>query len=422
MPLASRRAIAAAATALLLVLPACAAAAPPAEHLRALARLTERHGGDRVAGSPGYTAAVGYVARTLRAAGYAVRRQPVSFPYFETLSPSRLRVDGVRLRRGRDYRTLSRSGAGDVRGPLRPVALRFGRERASGCAAADFRALQAGEVALVQRGVCELQVKAANARKAGAVAVLIANDGRPGLRRAFLGTLRRVGGIPALALSSRAGRALAGHAGEIARVEVDAISERRTADNVIAERPGARGRVLMAGGHLDSVRHAPGMNDNGSGVAALLSLAQRRRGERGLRFGFWTAEELGLYGSKHYVRSLSRAERRRIAGYVNLDMIGSPNPEAEVYGRDWLRPRLTRAVRGVGLDPVFTRIGDLSDHAPFAKAGIPVGGLHTGAFERAPNGRPHDRCYHEPCDDLGNVDLRMLDRLTDATNRVLLRP
>jgi aminopeptidase S len=175
----------------------------------------------------------------------------------------------------------------------------------------------------------------------------------------------------------------------------------------------------MAGGHLDSVAAGPGINDNASGVAALLAIAERRRGERGLRFGFWTAEELGLYGSERYVDSLGRGERRRIAGYLNLDMVASPNPEPEVYGRGWVRPRLDAAVRSVGLTPVPTAIGDLSDHAPFARAGIDVGGLHTGAFERAPNGRAHDPCYHERCDDLSNVDWPILRQLTAAADRFM---
>ena len=96
--------------------------------------------------------------------------------------------------------------------------------------------------------------------------------------------------------------------GARAAVRVNAVSERRTTDNVIAESPGGSAeRVVMAGGHLDSVTAGPGINDNGSGVATLLELAEavgpRPPGGR-VRLAFWGAEELGLIGSRRYVRSL----------------------------------------------------------------------------------------------------------------------
>ncbi len=111
-------------------------------------------------------------------------------------------------------------------------------------------------------------------------------------------------------------------------VEVEASAPRPESQNVIAETPGGSGdRVVMAGGHLDSVPGGPGINDNGSGIAALIEAAEAigpaPPGAR-VRLAFWGAEEVGLVGSRHYVRSLSRAERRRIAAYLNFDMVGSP--------------------------------------------------------------------------------------------------
>jgi Zn-dependent M28 family amino/carboxypeptidase len=173
----------------------------------------------------------------------------------------------------------------------------------------------------------------------------------------------------------------------------------------------------MAGAHHDSVSAGPGINDDGSGVAALLALA-RRAGERpGLRLGFWAAEELALYGSRHYVRSLSRDERDAIAAYVNLDMVGSPNARVAVYDRDdRIERALREAIRGpereVGLEGA-------SDHAPFQRAGIAVGGIYTGASERGRRPGPADKCYHRACDTLRNVDPMVLRRMTDAAQRGL---
>ena len=125
----------------------------------------------------------------------------------------------------------------------------------------------------------------------------------------------------------------------------------------------------MVGAHLDSVREGPGINDNGSGVAVTLALAERLRNQRGLRFGFWGAEELGLYGSRRYVASLSAAERRRITGYLNLDMLGSPNAVRYLYGAGRVRDALVKALRARKLRYETISIGASSDHAPFAGRG-----------------------------------------------------
>jgi len=203
---------------------------------------------------------------------------------------------------------------------------------------------------------------------------------------------------------------------------------------VLAELPGTGGdRVVMAGAHLDSVPEGPGINDDGSGVATLLALADRLgRGPRPrdtLRLGFWTAEELGLYGSRRYVQSLSAADRRRIGSYVNLDMVGSPNAVVETYGSGATEAALRRALDARGPAPASSSIGGASDHASFQRAGIEVGGVFTGASERvsaeaarrfgARAGRPADPCYHRACDRLANVDRAMLERVADAVEAAL---
>jgi aminopeptidase Y len=203
---------------------------------------------------------------------------------------------------------------------------------------------------------------------------------------------------------------------------VDAVSERRRTVNVIAETAAGGGdRVVMAGGHLDSVPAGPGINDNGSGTAALLEIADalggRARGAR-IRLAFWGAEELGLIGSRRYVRRLTPEQRDAIAAYLNLDMVGSPEPAHGVYSD--ADPRIERLLRRlVGPDAEEENAGGNSDHAPFKRAGIPVGGLFTGA------GEPHDPCYHRACDDLDNIDMAVLVQMAraagEATERLSAR-
>ncbi len=370
-------------------------------HLDALATAA-REGGTRAAGTPGDEATRAYVVDALRDAGWRVTVQPVRFPYFDERRAPRVTLPGGRrLAAGREVRTLAYSAGGRATGTVR--AIPGGQD--AGCRASDFAALRDGEVALVQRGTCRMSVKARNAQAAGASAVLIVNDGRPGNRGAIAGTLGAPGlRIPAVFLSTAAGRDVRA-AGRVT-VDVDAVSEQRRTANVLAE-TGDGPRVAMAGAHLDSVTDGPGINDDGSGVAALLAAAGTLRGRAPdgarLRLGLWGAEELGLYGSRRYVAGLGEAARRAIAGYVNLDMVGTRDGDVAVYrGDDGIRRSLRRALTERGVDDIGSEnLGASSDHAPFARAGIPVGGIFTGL----------DRCYHRACDDAGNVDP---DRAADA--------
>ena len=377
---------------------ATATATPPPvgsleEHLRALQRIADDHDGTRAAGSPGDAATADYVERRLRDAGYRVTRQTFTVPYYREASPPRL-VAG--RRRVRPVRTLQFSPGGSATGTARAAGL--------GCAPADFDAVRDGDIALVDRGTCFFRDKALNAQRAGAAAVLVVDQ----QRRPVAGSLQRPGlEVPALAVGGRAGADLAGRR---VRVTVDAVSGRRETANVIAESgPADARRVVMAGGHLDSVPAGPGMNDNGSGVAALLRVAERLAGrDLPLRFGFWGAEEIGLVGSRRYVKGLDQEDRRRIAAYVNLDMVGTPDAEPEVYDD---APRIEAALRRqLGRGTGEVSLEGNSDHASFEAAGIPVGGIFAGL----------DDCYHQRCDTLRNVDRDTLAESARAAEGALI--
>ncbi|MER5555614.1 M28 family metallopeptidase [Streptomyces sp. NPDC002793] len=205
-----------------------------------------------------------------------------------------------------------------------------------------------------------------------------------------------------------------------------------TGYNLIADWPGGDpGQVLMAGAHLDSVASGAGINDNGSGSAAVLETAlavsrAQLAPDKHLRFAWWGAEELGLVGSKYYVNSLSTAERAKLTGYLNFDMIGSPNAGYFVYDDD---PVIEQTFKdyfaGLAVPTEIETEGDgRSDHAPFKSAGVPVGGLFTGASNTKTSaqaqkwggtaGQSFDRCYHSSCDTTANIDDTALDRNSDA--------
>ncbi|MFD0318933.1 M28 family metallopeptidase [Streptomyces flavalbus] len=205
-----------------------------------------------------------------------------------------------------------------------------------------------------------------------------------------------------------------------------------TGYNLVADWPGGDpDQVLMAGAHLDSVTSGAGINDNGSGSAAVLETAlavsrAQLQPTKHLRFAWWGAEELGLVGSKYYVANLPATERAKISGYINLDMVGSPNPGYFVYDDD---PAIEKVFKdwytGIGVPTEIETEGDgRSDHAAFKNVGIPVGGLFTGASRTktaaqatkwgGTAGQAFDRCYHSSCDTTANINDTALDRNSDA--------
>ncbi|MFJ9827210.1 M28 family metallopeptidase [Streptomyces sp. NPDC101160] len=205
-----------------------------------------------------------------------------------------------------------------------------------------------------------------------------------------------------------------------------------TGYNVIADWPGGDpNQVVMSGSHLDSVTAGPGINDNGSGSAAILETAlavsrAQLQPTKHIRFAWWGAEELGMVGSKYYVNNLASTERAKISDYLNFDMIGSPNPGYFVYDDDpTIEQTFKNYFTGLGIVTEPETEGDgRSDHAPFKNAGVPVGGLFSGAdyiktATQAQNwggtsGQAFDRCYHASCDTSANINDTALDRNSDA--------
>jgi hypothetical protein len=383
------------------------AAAGLDEHLRALDRIARAAGGDRAAGTDGYAASVAYVGRTLARLGWRVRVQEVPMAAWGERSPASLSVGGTPLKPIQNFRIPAYSAAGSVDGALRAVG--------DGCQREDFAALRPGEVAFTGFGTCFLWRKAVDARRAGAGALIAQTSPSP--RGVAFATLVAPNvGLPVAMMSRR----VAARDGDRIQLDVDSTAGRGTTQDVIAEIGPSSGPVTMAGAHLDSVPDGPGINDDGSGVAALLEVA-RTFGPRPpgrVRLGFFGAEEEGLIGSRAYVRSLSAGQRREIHAYLNFDMLGSPNSIAAVYSDG--DPRLGRLLRRArpGRERAVL-VGNRSDASAFQEGGVPVNGLYSGAEETGPGGRPRDPCYHLPCDTFANVDMGSLLPMARAAARAL---
>ncbi|HEX6328414.1 MAG TPA: M28 family metallopeptidase [Jiangellaceae bacterium] len=400
--------------------------------------------GTRAAGTEGYQDSVDYVVGLLEEAGYDVTLDEFEFQFvFPALLQQLTPVSA-------EYETgaFTGTGAGDVTGNVIPVDLALDppRDSTSGCEAADFTGLDfsgPADIALIQRGACNFSVKAINAEAAGAEAVIIFNQGNDPTREGLIvGTLGGINvvGIPVVGASFADGVALS-QPGSTARVRV-IESETRTDVNVIAELPGVNDdNVVMAGAHLDSVGAGPGINDNGSGSAAILETAlqmAKQTPQNTIRFAWWGAEEHGLIGSTAYVNELSPDELDRIALYMNYDMVASPNYIFMVYDADQSTfdapvpvPPGSEAIEDV-YETYYTWVGEpyedaefsgRSDYQAFILNGVPAAGLFTGAeVVKTPEqeaiwggtaGAQFDPCYHQACDTIDNLDHHALEVNSD---------
>jgi Zn-dependent M28 family amino/carboxypeptidase len=415
-------------------------------HQLAFDKIGQSAGGNRFAGLIGHDDSAAYVKRQLERWGYKASYQEFVYRAFFEREPSQMSqgsptatgyVNGV------DFRVMSYSGSGNPTGTLaRPANL--------GCNPSDFAGFPAGSIAIVSRGTCTFRIKTTNAAAAGASAILVYNN-TAGMLNGTLGEADGLSSIPSLGLTQSLGQSLVAQMGSgpvtMSAKTVTGVEDLPTR-NVIAEtRKGDPDNVVMVGAHLDSVTAGPGINDNGSGSAAILEAARQlkeRKTTNKVRFAWWSAEESGLVGANRWVDAQPAAELERIALYLNFDMVGSPNYGLFVYDGD--NSKYPAGVDGAQLGPegsgaiestfygFFERRARMaaeptpfngrSDYGPFIAKGIPAGGLFTGAegsktAEQAIKwggtaGLAFDACYHAACDTFGNNADRALKANSEA--------
>ncbi len=400
-------------------------------HLQKLQDIANANKGTRAVGTPGYDESVDYVAKILRDKGFDVQTPEFDVRVFTaevgSVTSGSASLVAMPLRF-----TLGTSAEG-VSAPLVPAPV----GEAPGCAVTDFDGLPvAGAIVLVDRGMCPFAQKMANAVARGAVGMIVANSVDEKEMGGTLGERTEVK-IPVVSVTKVDGAGLRANPGPVT-IKISANTREFSARNVIAQtKTGAADNVVMAGAHLDSVSEGPGINDNGSGVAAVLETALQLGPEpqvrNAVRFGFWGAEELGLVGSQRYVESLNLDQLKDISLYVNFDMVASPNPGYFTYdgdqsaprGRDDSTPRVPEGSAGIerelveylkqaGKTAQDTSFDGRSDYDGFTLAGIPAGGLFAGAEENmnaeqaklwdGKADQPFDPNYHKATDTIEHID------------------
>jgi len=435
------------------------------EHELALQLTGSLHGGNRLSGTAGYDRSADYVAWRAAASGLEVSRQTFDYELLELadFEPPVLDIRGgerfvpgiAGAIPGGDFGSMFKATpyGTDITAPVWAIDLVLPPGAApntstSGCEESDYEGVPEGAIIIVQRGTCSFAQKFTLADASPAGAMVFINEGQPGRTEPLWFDFEGIE-IPTVAATMETGTTLAngvnsGDTGLTARFKIDWRPGTYPTENVIAETPGGDpDNVIVVGAHLDSVGTGPGINDNGSGSATTLEIAEamRRFDPRNkVRFVWFGAEESGLLGSTHYVASLPEEERAKIAAMLNFDMVGSPNFARFVYDGDLsdTEPPEGGAPEGSaqieqlfldyfesqGLVTEPTEFSGRSDYGPFIEAGIPAGGLFTGAEgikteEQAEiyggtAGEQYDPCYHLGCDDIRNLSLRALNQMSDA--------
>lgn len=375
--------------------------------------------GPRVAGGPAEKAAAEWIAGQMRSYGLDVEIQEFPITYYEELRPPVLQQVApipTTYVWQTDFSTMSYSGSGNVTSPIQAVDVLMPPTggSTSGCEATDFAGFVPGNIALIQRGTCTFAAKAINAQAAGAVGVVIYNEGNnPGRTGVINGTLGGPGvAIPVVgttyALGEQLYNELAGGP-VVVHMDVSTASAESTSQNVIGTLVGtdpAQGIVYM-GGHYDSVAFAPGANDDASGVAATLEAARvlatkGHRTKATLKFIAFGAEETGLNGSYEYVVANEAEVTAKGLGMINLDMIGVGNTlsigtldGANTTFRDYTGAKAT----AMSMPWQFFTAGTNSDHTYFAQVGVPASFLSQGP----------DPYYHTSQDTLDKIQPATLE-------------
>lgn len=405
------------------------------KHLRKFQQIADTTDGHRAAGSLGHDASAAYVYQQLKKYGYDVSYQRFEFMYTETLAEKLSVISPAPRDIAIEAMTYTKSTpVGGVKADLAAVPV----DGTTGCEATDYASgTFTGKIALIKRGGCTFAAKQAAAADAGAIGAIIYNN----TEGALSGTLGEVaaGKIPTGGVTLAEGEKLAA---DLAKgpvnisFEIREFQQMRSTNNVIAEtRHGNAANTVMLGAHLDSVTAGPGINDNGSGSAGLLEVAEElakaeKRPANKVRFAWWSAEENGLLGSEHYVANLSDLGKKEIKLYLNFDMIASPNYGLFVYDGDdsdgvgspagpagsaQLERDINEFLDKRGTPHEGTDFTGRSDYGPFIEVGIPSGGTFTGAEGIKTEaqaakfggtaGVAYDVNYHAKGDNLSNINM-----------------
>lgn len=367
----------------------------------------------RPAGSPEEGTAVTFIKKELDSYGYKTEVQ--SFPFKQYISPHTLELSVENFNKELQPLSMEYSIDGHVSGEV----LIAGKGKKEELKNLDLT----GKIALLERGDISFAEKVINVTAKGAIGAIIYNH-EPSTIGGSLGSLKKTS-IPAIFLSKEHGNQLVTHLESTTKTKVTikidgSETKQNTSHNVIATKSPTQKvnnpEIIVIGSHHDSVPEAPGANDNASGTAMTLELARILKDiptDTEIRFIAFGAEEVGLIGSTHYIDKLPKDEISRIVANFNLDMVGSKDAGELIMQTVDEKPNLVTelaqaASRQLNGKATPYNQGDSSDHASFAKVGIPAAlFIHN----------PAEPWYHTKDD---NIDKISKEKLQDVCEIVSL--
>jgi Zn-dependent M28 family amino/carboxypeptidase len=225
------------------------------------------------------------------------------------------------------------------------------------------------------------------------------------------------GHIPAISISKEDGaylqRLMKCHGELKIRLATTDRCKPMTSWNILGDLPGkvSGQQVVMLGCHYDGHDISQGAADPASGAVSVLEAA-RVLGKYApdlphtIRFAFWGIEEIGLLGSREYVKAHAD-ELSQIRFYLNMDAAGARTNNRDVVLNEWpdLEPSVQRWRDEMALDfSVAQSVSAFSDHFPFFMAGVPTGGIQSA--ERSLEGRGYGHTRFDTVDKVELADLR----------------
>ena len=274
-----------------------------------------------------------------------------------------------------------------------------------------------GKIALIERGNITFEEKVTRVANAGAGAAIVFNNQEGNFR----GALRSQSNIPAVSLTRADGLDLLALMDETdITAEVSVGTRPLPSRNVIAEKPGnsESGGTVIVGAHYDTTTDTQGANDNGSGLSVVMTMAELTADTEypfTLRFVLFGSEEIGLFGSRHYVDTLTERDIESVIAMLNFDVPGS-GERLDFIGSRELIDYATDIAADIGAKSADAGLpeGVGSDHTPFHEAGIPVIFILADDLSR----------INSPRDDIewinptlmgwaADIGIRLLDRLAE---------
>jgi Zn-dependent M28 family amino/carboxypeptidase len=366
--------------------------------LRGLQDIANANKGNRAEGTPGYDASVDYVVKTLKDKGF-----DVSTPEFDRLDRTEGGNPALTVA-GQNYPVDQASLLiTTAPGGLNAITLR--PQKATGCSPADYGSVSVkAAIAVVDDTGCSVGAKQNAALAKGAVGLLVVSVPRAGGAPSGLftaGYYQQLT-VPVGVIGADADAALRRTNAPV-RLVLDSKPVLVKTRNVVAQtKSGDTNNVVVAGAHLDSAALSPGINDNASGVAALLetaaALGAQPKIANTVRFVFWGSE---AEAPAKYVSGLNPEQLNDIALYLDADTIASPNagyftfdgdqsgqpnpdipPQTVPAGSAGVERTLAGYLSLGGVRPADMPLSRTPDYGPFMSAGVPIGGLTAGSSQR----------------------------------------